>query len=549
MRTSTSLLVCVALAFVGCKKEGGDKASLPADLVPKAAVVDTSKLKAPALFAYIPADTPYVVGSFESFPVEYWKKMKKAIAPMFKNLMSTRRAYDRDTESSRLMDAIVAELDGKWDAKGLESLGLSAEPRFAIFGLGLAPAVARIELKDDKVVFETIQRIAQRAGTPLPEQQTLGDRKYWRFDEREVSIIVALNDNQLIAGFGPTARVDATLSQILGIDKPKDSMADGKVLAEAMTRHGFGPYIVGFADTAKLAAAAAAYRGHDLPADCAAAVDKVAKQVPGIAMGYTEISSKRATGGVVLELSSALRDELKALQTDVPGLADAMADEPMMAFGGGLDVTKAQKLGQRASMALRDVGEACHSRTLLGFAEDMSLAMSQQLPEPLAQITGGVLVLQKLNMSSSGMPDSVDAYGMITAQSGKKLYDSLVAMVPTIGQLGIKADGSLHKADMPIPLPFEFFTGVGDHAIVIASGDKGKRLAEKALTAQPSGKVPLFVASYDYGALMGLQKKLGSMFGSPTDPADAMGDVFGRASFSCDVNDHGLMLWGNLEMK
>jgi len=536
------------LAFVGCKKDGGDKASLPSDLVPKAAVVDTSKLKAPALFAYIPADTPYVIGSFESFPVEYWKKMKKAVAPVFKNLFS-KKAYDRDSESSRMMDAIVAELDGKWDEKGLESLGFSSQPRFAVFGLGLAPVVARIELKDDKVVLETIQRVAQRGGATLPEQKTLGDRKYWRFDERDLSIIVALNDNQLIAGFGPSARVDATLSQILGVDKPKDSMADGKVLAEAMTRHGFGPYIVGFADTAKLAAAAAAYRGHDLPAECSAAVDKVAKQAPGVAMGYTEISSKRATGGIVLELSNALRDELKALQTDVPGLAEAMADEPMMAFGGGIDMVKAQKLGQRAAMALHDVGEACHSHTLLGFSEDMSLAMSQPLPEPLAQITGGVIALQSLKMSSSGMPDSVDAYGMITAQSGKKLYDSLVAAIPTMGQLGIKADGSLHKAEMPIPLPFEFFTGVGDHAIVIASGEKGKRLAEKALTAQPSGKVPLFVASYDYGQLMALQKKLGSMFGSPTDPADAMGEVFGRASFSCDVNDHGLMLWGNLEMK
>jgi hypothetical protein len=316
-----------------------------------------------------------------------------------------------------------------------------------------------------------------------------------------------------------------------------------------MTRHGFGPYIIGFADTKKLAASAAAYRGHDLPADCSAAVDKVAQQVPGFALGYTEISPKRATGGVVLELSSGLRDELKALQTDVPGLAEALADEPMMAFGGGIDLTAAQKLGERAATAIHDVGEACHSRTVLGFAEDMSEAMTRPLPEPLKQITGGVIALQKLEMGQSAMPTSVDAYAMITAVSAKSLYDSAVNMVPTIGQLGIKTDGSLSKINMPIPiLPVDVYGGVGDHAIVFAAGDKGKKLAEKTMSAKPSGKVPLFVASYDYGQLMKLQKKLMGAFGQPQDP-DAMTDVLGRASFSLDLNDKGLMLWGNIEMK
>src|SRR5689334_16678123 len=120
----TSLILCAVLAFVGCKKEGGDKAAMPAELVPQAAVVDTSKLKAPELFSYIPSDTPYVIGSFEAFPLDYWRKMKKAFAPMMQNAFSRRSRYGGSGDSNPVLDAVMAELDGKWDAKGLESLGL-----------------------------------------------------------------------------------------------------------------------------------------------------------------------------------------------------------------------------------------------------------------------------------------------------------------------------------------------------------------------------------------------------------------------------------------
>lgn len=540
----TSLVLCVALTFVGCKKDSGDKASLPDDLKPKAAVVDTAKLKAPELFSYIPSDTPYVMGSFEAFPLEYWAKMKKAFQPMMQNMFTGRRGHD---SANPVLDAVMSELDGKWDAKGLESLGLSSTPRFAVYGLGLAPVVARVEIKDDKVLMATIQRVAQKANVTLPEQQTSGNTKYWRFDHREMSAIVYLTSGQFVAAFGPTARVDASMAQILG-EKPKDSMADGKVLVDTMKKHGFGPYIVGYVDTKKLAVSAAAYRGHDLPAECSTAVDKVAQQIPGVAFGYTEISDKRATGGMVLELSNAIRDEIKALQTDVPGLADALADEPMIALGGGIDLVAAQKLGQRAAQVVHDVGEACHSGTVLGAAEDVSLTMSKPLPEPVQQITGGVMVLQKLEMNG-GMPSNVDAFAMITAVSGKRLFDSFMAASPGMDKMGVTADGSLHKVEIPIPLPVEIQAGVGDHALVIAAGDKGKKLAEKGMSAKPSGKVPLFVASYDYGQLMRLQQGIMKSFGGPTDPAAAMGDVLGRASFSLDVNDNGLMFWGNIEMK
>jgi hypothetical protein len=544
--------VALAAAVVGCKKDNGAPGKLPSELTPKPANVDTSKLAAPPLFAHIPADTPYVVASFEAFPIEYWRRMKKAIGPAFENAFRKKRyASSSDGEGTKVLDAVIAELDGKWNAAGFESLGLSAQPRFALYGIGLLPVVARLEVKDDKTVLATIQRIAQKAGATLPEQQTLGNRSYWRFDEKDDAVIISLGDNQIVFAVGTAARIEATLPQILGTEKPAQSMADGKLLKDVMTKHGFGPYMVGYSDTKKLAAAVAAFLGKDMPAECTAAIDKVASSVPGIAFGYNEINAKRASGGAVLELASDLRGEIKALETEVPGLVEAMQGDPLFAMGGGVDLAKAQKLGQRAANVVRELGEGCHSMKISIAAEEMALAMAKPLPEPFDQITGGVMALSTLEMSGGGMPDKVDAVGMVTATSGKKLFDAMSGQVRELKKLGIEADGSLHKLDVPLPMPFDIYAGVGDHALVLAAGDKGKHLADKAMSAQGGGKVPLLVASYDYGEVVKLQAKLGRMAGGDKDSAalDEMAKALGRASFSVDINDQGLVMWGDIEMK
>jgi hypothetical protein len=306
--------------------------------------------------------------------------------------------------------------------------------------------------------------------------------------------------------------------------------------------------MVGYSDTKKLATAVAAFLGKDMPPECTAAIDRVAASVPGLAFGYNEMNAKRGSGGVVLELASDLRGEIKALETEVPGLAEAMQGDPLFAMGGGVDLAKAQKLAQRAANVLREVGEGCHSMKISIAAETMALKMAKPLPEPFDQITGGLMALATLEMGS-GMPEKVDAVGVLTATSGKKVFDALTSEVRELKKLGLEADGSLHKLEVPVPLSFDLFGGVGDHAVAFAAGDKGKRLADKVMSAKGGGKVPLLVASYDYGEFMKLQTKLGAMTGEKEDGIDELAKSLGRASFSLDVNDQGLVMWGDIEMK
>jgi hypothetical protein len=556
-----NLCLCVLLVVaVGCKKDssGGDNA-LPSQFKPKLANVDTSKLKAPALFGYIPSDTPYVIASFEAVPLDYLSKMKKALGPSFDKTFKMLRTLDANSGKPSMLDAIITELDGKWNVAGLESLGFSASPRFAVYGLGFAPVVLRVEVKDDKAVLATIERVAKKAGQELPAMETKDNRSYWRFPSREADVIVALVDNQFVAAVGPAAEIDAKLPLILGIEKPPQTMADGKQLAEVMTKHGFGPYLVGFADTKRMITQGLAWKNVAITPACSTEIDGLAASVPRVVFGYAELSTARASGGAVIELSPDLVKQFEGLKAEVPGFGAAMAGEPLMAFGGGIDIVGAQKLAVSAVQALRRFGETCQAGPVASTAESMSRSIMRPLPDFVEKIHGGVFVVQSMTFSgskrASPIPDAMDAFALLSAGDAKGLVEALMKQAPPLRQMGIESDGKLHKVGGGmLPVPFDVFAGVGDHAVVLAVGDKGKALAEKTIDASGGGKVPFLAASYDYGKFLELRAKMVGLGGGLDDDADQkmnddLAKIFGRASVSLDITDKGLGMWGSIDMK
>jgi hypothetical protein len=211
----------LVLACAGCKKEGGGGAvaGLPPQMQPHPAKGDPGKLVMPAVLAHVPADTPYLMAGLDSMPPEVFARFKQAMAPL---LGMVSAGWQGQRERSKLFDAIMSELDGKWSEAGIESLGFSAQPRFVVYGLGLQPVVARMAVKDDKAVQATIARIAAKAGEALPAMAAKDGRNYWRHDDADkgASFVIALADNQVVFAAGKTADVDAKLGLILGIDKP-----------------------------------------------------------------------------------------------------------------------------------------------------------------------------------------------------------------------------------------------------------------------------------------------------------------------------------------
>ncbi|HEX7839355.1 MAG TPA: hypothetical protein VF469_17880 [Kofleriaceae bacterium] len=549
-------LMVVACAF-GCKKEGsGDRAELPADLTPHPASGDPSKLVVPALFANVPADTPYLFASLDAIPPEFYAKLKQAFGPLFELAFRQGRALGDDNP---LLAAILGELDGKWNQAGLEALGFSAEPRFALYGLGLSPVVLRLAVKDDKALRATIERIAARAGASLPPMATKDGRSYWKIDIPDgPALVIALAESQLIAAIGSPAKLDAKLGLILGTEKPAQTMADGKLVKELMARHGFGGQLIGVADTRQIASQALEAAGAKSGAVCTAEVDRLSTKLPRVAMGYGELSASKTSGGMVVELSPDAIADLKALRVEIPGLAQLLSGTPLVAMGGGVDLARAQQVAIAIAANLRKLGAACELGPLADGADRMSRTLSAPLPEPAGRIAGGAIAVEDVKFSGGRrrepIPDNVEGVALIASPDARALFDKAVELAPSLKALGVAADGKLH--DLPqgtVPVPFPLAAGVGDKLIVLTAGTQQKPRVEKLIGAHGGGKAPLFAMSYDSGKVFDLELQMFRELGA-ADPAmmgvfHTMRRVFGRVSGTLDVTDQGLVFWGTLELR
>jgi len=553
---SRSLAALVLIVSLGaCKKEGGagDTADLPAEMKPHPAQGDPSKLAMPAVMAHVPADTPYLLAALDAVPPEFYAKLQQMLAPMA-SLVGDQ--WRKERSASKLLDAVMSELDGKWNQAGLESLGLSVQPRFAVYGLGLQPVVVRLAVKDHKLVQATIERIAAKAGEELPAMASKAGRNYWQHtSDGGTSFVIALADNQAIFAIGKAADVDAKLGLILGIDKPAQSMADGALVKQLMARHGFGGQLIGFVDTRRSASKALEAVGAAPSPACGAEIDRLTAKLPRLVFGYGELSATKISGGMVVELSPDAVATLRPLKVEIAGLAPALSGHPLFAMAGGVDLAKAQQVGVAIAGNVKQLGTACGLGPLVDGADRAAHALGQPLPDPIGQIAGGAMVLNDLVFGArrDGMPEKIDGFLAIASPDPHGLFDKASAMDPQVKSLALAADGKLHPASLPMPMPFAVSAGVGDRAIVMTSGDKSRPAAEKLLGARGGGKAPLFAMSYDLGKVMDLVMHSESMqLPEATDPEfveifGKLKSLFGYVAATIDVTDHGLAMWSTIE--
>lgn len=556
-RSLAALMLIISLA--ACKKEGGDAAGLPADMLPRPAKGDPAKLVMPKLFASVPADTPYLVASAEGMPAELAGRIEKMAAPL---LDVAKTALSRERGGNPLLDAILSELDGKWSAAGFESLGFSTSLRFAVYGLGLQPVVARLEVKDHKAVQATIERIAAKAGETLPAMAVKDGRSYWQYDSGGgTRIVIAPADNQLVFAVGKTADVEARLGLILGGERPAQSMADGAPIKQLMTRHGFGGQLIAYGDTRRIAGLAFEAAGAPPSPACGAVLDRMASRVPRVVFGYGELSGSKLSGGTVVELSDDAVAALRGIKVEMPGLAAALAGHPLFAMAAAVDLPGAQQLAIDVAGSFRQLGEACALGSLADGADRAARAMAKPLPAPVGQITGGAVIVDEIAFPAGGpseMPSKLSGVALVASRDGRALFDKLAAMQAEIKSLGIVSDGKLHDIQLPMPLPFVVSVGVGDRALVATTGAASRQSAERLLAAHGGGKVPLLAMSYDVGRFLDLTMHSDGMRqASSADPAlaatmqtmDKIAAVFGRTAGAIDVTDHGLALWSTVELK
>jgi hypothetical protein len=548
MSWRVGVILAVVVASGSCKKQ-------PASKGDPAVQVDTAK-PVPALFAHVPADTPYLLAGLEAVPLDYYARMKNVFAPIFEGAIAKARQDNKE------LDAVLGELDGKWNEAGLESLGLSTHPRYAVYGLGLQPFVARIEVKDQKVLLATIERFAAKLGKQLPAmQKTTDGRGYWRAAPGDgPAVVVALTDNQLVVALGSAAEIDGKLGLILGSEKPPENMADGKLLRGLMAKHKLGPYAIGFLETHRIASAAMTAAGAASTPACKTEIAQISAKVPRLVFGLGELSATKISQTLIVELAPEVAAAVRAVKVELPGLAAALAGPSLFAFGGGLDLARGQQLAIAAAGNLKQLGTSCEIAPLTSGAEQAARALARPLPEPFARIAGGAVVGHELELgpgAGDSMPRKLEAVAVLATSDAKALFQTLIQQFPELAKLGVAPDGKLH--DLPagaVPAPWPVAAAVADNRVVIAIGERRTALGEQMLAA-PAAPAPLLAMSYDYGKLLELAMSAAPPDRDQSDPLAklmpnfirAMQSVFGRSMLTTDVTDAGVATWATIELK
>lgn len=546
-------------ALAGCAKQGvGDAMGPPADVKLQAAQGGPTRSGVPALFVSIPADTPYLLASLESAPPELWEKMGQRFKPVI-DLIAAKWQEKRGT--NKVFEAMLGELAGKWSEAGLESLGFSGQPRFAMYGLGLQPFVIRMAIKDGKAVRATIERIAAKAGDPLPPIRTRGGRGYWQDTGRDgTATVVSVDDHELIVAAGKPRDIEDKLDLILGLQKPARNMADGALVKRLMAGHRLGGQLIGFADTRQLAGKALEAAG-SLPGpagpDCTGEIDRLSAMLPRLVFGYSELSSSRIAGRLVVEMAPELVAELRALKTEVPGLGTAMAGHPIMAFAAAMDLVGAQQLAIAAAANLQQLGTACGLGPLANGAAQVAGLLSRPLPDLVGQISGGAAVIDDIVVrpgGRKGTPEKIEGVLLIASPDARALFGKAIELEPQLKSLGIEADGKLHDLRMPVPVFGVPAVGVGDHVLLVTAGNQQRGAGDKLIAARGGDKAPLLAGSYDFRKLMDFTEQTGNFDAMDRQPEfrvvmEAFKDALGNFWGTVDVTDRGLALWSAVELK
>lgn len=486
------------------------------------------------LLVHVPDDTPYAFASFKPLPLELFEQMSAAYKPVFD------QALQVQNEETKLLRTIAEEI-GTFSVLRLEELGLSAKARFVVYGLGMFPVV-RVEVRDGFALLGFIQRVAQRLSYTLPAPIDEHGRKIWRIDgEKDVTILLALAKSEVVIAIAPPAVIDMHRALIVGTRKPARSLPTER-FREIARRHGYSAQAVGFLELPRLVTALVTVAGADAPPPaCTSAIVAFAKRAPRVTMGYDEITRKRMSGGMVLELAPDVLADAKTLSTHLAGLDRLRDQEPLFAIAAAADLSRARDVASRATNAVRTLASACTSNELAQLVSQAETALSRPLPAYLEGVKGGLAVLTAIEVTPDGAK-KIDGWGVVNVNHTAHLLAMAARELPG---LGLAPDGVAR----PLPEGFGVLGAIAasHHAIAVALGEGSARIAADLLHATPS-RAPLLMFEMDLKRLYDAMAALGEE--SEDDAMTrAMAKMYGPMSFTIDVDDRGLVGWGVFELE
>lgn len=553
-------VLMASMALPGCTRSGSQVA---------AEVVADPQLQ--QILQHVPADTPYAfIGMGSAGTRAFMDKMYGSLAPMLKLLESKRHELDTlvPEEHRKLVNAIFEELHGKLSVEGMAGLGLDVEARFAIYGLGLLPAM-RVQLRDATALRDAVARVQQNAGVTFPTRK-LGEVEYWHIAGKDLSGAIAIVGDQLVLGLAPTALADRVFALLLGTEKPATHLGKSERFQQLLADHQLGTISAGFVDARTIAesflgegdplgkdilaalAPRLAERWPQLGDVCKQEIRQLVALAPRMAFGTTQIDGDGFAGKFVLELRPDVAQELMAMRTPVGGLDLANIGEPMLAWGMALDMDRALGFAQNTAMGIQAAPFACPQLAELNAAASDLTREFKSVPPEMWKARGFSLVVDDLTLAGF-LPTNIRGYLSVGFTDTKKILSTMQTLPPFQGT-ALSDDGSVHT------LPNGAIPFLNDVAYSIQSG-KGAALAlgkdadtrvKALLNEPPSSDPPLMVMVYDMSRFGTLMSQVSGAAGGMPSELEMLMDFYksmGVVTYDARASERGVVMTTHMKLR
>ena len=485
------LAIC-ALAVTGCGKSTDEPESA-------SPLTDAS-----GLLRYVPATTPYVVGTVAPPPDEFLDaiepkvdRLLAAYSEMLRVVVSEAQSEDDgDSGETDQLDAVVEELQALMSLDGLREAGVTRDSTVILYGNGLLP-VLRMTLSDAKLFDDAMARIEARSGEQLPVAEVDGT-PYRYVEDEEVRAIIATIGNELVLTVAPNSLDDDALGRLLGMTLPSESIADSGELRDIANEYGYLHEYVGLVDTVRLADTFIAepegldallldMMGYDAGAlsdACKAEFRSIAAIAPRVVAGYEEVSAGKISSITVVELRNDIAAEFSGFAAPVPGLGRIY--DGLFSFGVSLNVKAIRSFFDEQVAALRKNPWECEhlADAQNGIFAAHEQALAQPVPPVLYDFHGFLAVvedMQGFDFDRKQPPESLDASFLLAIDNAQGLLAMGQAMIPQLAEMTIEPDGKAHRFDLS-----EADTGAESAWIALTESAIALSVGEDAETVLPA---------------------------------------------------------------
>jgi hypothetical protein len=544
------------------------------------------------LLRHVPAETPYVFVAGRQLPDDLRERLADHYAVQ---LASQRAAFARvrerlqaapDTASVAagadgfliVLDALLAEFEGRDTAAQIRELGLEPVPRAVFYGIGPLPAM-RIEIADASRLDAMLDRVEQRAGVRALRGE-LDGQAYRRMDYGQLAVLLAVTGRHLIVGVLPDGLFERDLPVLLGQRLPARSLAQTADVQTLIERHGFAGYGEGFVRLDELVATLRG-RGDGLNAEvmqaldakmstvseaCMRVTDTLVGGMPRVVVGITRADATLLAVRGVWESGAEVAVRLQRLAAPVPGLGAAF--EGLLALGVGLNLPQLRNVIEDLLREVMAVGAGCdwvHEETLQALIPQLNLALGPMT----AGIRGFNLLVDDLIIDQDTLQLTELRGGLLAAVDDPRGVFALGAMFnPALASLQVPTDGTLVELPRDLGLQHSnppMQVAIKDKALLLLAGAESAGLAATLLQSAPLNPAPLLAIDYGVAELAdrlgGLMERTAARLNDQGEVEAAIGvldqleglrqqaALFERLRLSLYANDQGLVIDQSMELR